>query len=189
MKKTKALFLDRDGIIVKKIRNEAPQTPYQLHLITEIIPIIQKAKECGYLTIMVSNQPDIALGIIDENTRKNLEGIFKKLLKDSHIVLDAMYYCYHDKNGVVVKYKKDCNCRKPKPGMLLKAIKKFNINVDESFMLGDRASDVKAGNLAGVKTILFDPQKSQVEYLLETQIIPDYQIKVLEEVIKIICKP
>lgn len=188
MKKTKALFLDRDGIIVEPIATEAPQTADQLKLIPQAVTVIQEAKKLGFINIVVSNQPDIALGLINEKTKRRIENKFKKLLKDMYALPEAIYYCHHDDKGSVAKYAKICNCRKPKPGMLLKAIKKFNIDIKKSFMLGDRASDIKAGSLAGVKTILFDPQDYQQKYLFENKVYPDYQVKSLEEVIPIICK-
>lgn len=185
----KALFLDRDGIILLPINNEAPQNPNDLHIIPEIKPVIKSAKKHGYLTIIISNQPDVALGKIDEQTLKSLDIRFHQLLKEQNISLDAIFYCYHHKDGINSKYTIICDCRKPKPGLLLKAANQYNIDLSASFILGDRASDIKAGKNARVQTILYDALKPQDKYLLELNIKPDYYINSLSEAIDIICKP
>lgn len=181
-----AIFLDRDGIVVKPINSEAPTAPIKLQLINEIIPVIKKAKESGYLVIIVSNQPDIALGLINEITKTKLEKRFVKLLSDRGIVMDEIYYCNHHPNSINPKYSKTCVCQKPKPGMLLRAIKKFNINPKNSFMVGDRASDVKAGRLAGIKTILYDPKNTQGNFLKLHKIKPDFYMNSLSEIEQVI---
>lgn len=184
----KAIIFDRDGIFVKKINNEAPVKISELKLIPEIIPVVKKIKELGFLAIITSNQPDIALGKINEKTKTALENKFEKLLKKNKIPVDVIYYCHHHAQGVVPKYTKVCQCRKPKPGMITRTINKFRINRENSFMVGDRASDVKAGEGAGVKTILFDPNNSQKDYLIENNAHPDYNVKELSDIIPIICK-
>lgn len=185
MKKA-AVFFDRDGIIVEPIDGEAPTNPNEFDLISEIIPVIKEVKEKGYLVFVVSNQPDIALGVIDEETKNKLEQKFLDLLKQQSIELDAIYYCRHDKNGVNPKYSIDCDCRKPKPGLLIKAENEFYVDMEKSFMVGDRASDVVAGKSAGAKTILYDPKNSQEEYLKEHRIKPDFEVKKLTEILGII---
>ncbi len=187
--KHSALFLDRDGIIILPIDKEAPQKPEQLQIIPTIIPVINAAQESGYLTIIVSNQPDIALGKIDHKTLTELENRFQYLLKINHISIDGEFYCYHHEKGVIDEYSQVCDCRKPKPGLLLKAAKDFNIDLTSSFMLGDRASDIKAGHQAGTKTILFDPLNTQSQHLKKHAVKPDYYTKNLQEVINIICRP
>lgn len=179
----KAVFLDRDGIIVKPIQEEAPQKVQDLKLIPQIIPIIKKLKDLGYLIIVVSNQPDIAMRKITEKTRLNLENKFTRLLEEKTINIDAIYYCHHHPESTIEKYAKNCDCRKPKPGMLLKAAKKFNIDLCTSFLVGDRASDIKAGDLAGVETILFDPKNLQKKYLVENIVKPNIKIKSLPEIL------
>lgn len=186
MIRKKAVFFDRDGIIVKPVNNEAPTTPNQLEIIADIVPVIYYVRKLNYLLIIVSNQPDITLGLINEKTKRELEKKFEGLLKEKGVVIDKIYYCHHYPRGKNSKYVKNCRCRKPKPGMLLKAAKRFNIDLSRSFMVGDRASDIKAGFLAGTKTILFDPGNLQVDYLLKEQVTPDYKIKNLKKIIQII---
>lgn len=185
-KLNKAIFFDRDGIIVKPIRGEAPQKVEELNLISEIIPILKKLRKLGYLLVVVSNQPDTALGKIDEITGKKIEYKFEELIDNVGLKFDGIYYCHHHQDGVVKKWKKSCDCRKPKPGLILKAANKFNIILKNSYMLGDRASDIKAGKLAGMTTILYDPGNSQSQYLKHHSVNPNYLIKNFDEILEII---
>ncbi len=190
----KAVFLDRDGVLVKNVAygNEvdvAARKAEDLELLPEVPTVLKSLHDAGFLLVVVSNQPDIALGKIDEPTRISLEKRFEELIKEEKLPIDEIYYCHHHSKGVVAKYRVDCDCRKPKPGMLLRAVKEHNIDLAESFLLGDRASDIKAGEDAGVKkTILYDPKETQTPYLLDLNVTPDYTVKTLGEAAKIICK-
>lgn len=184
--KKKAFFLDRDGVITKMVNGDAPKRLQDLSLIREIIPVIKEAHSKEYINIIISNQPDVAQGHISEKKRRALETRLKELLKNHELSVDAIYYCHHHPEGAIKKYAIDCNCRKPKPGMLLRAAKKFNIDLKKSYFIGDRASDVKAGKDAGVRTILFDPQHRQKLYLREHNFKPDYTINKLGETLNII---
>lgn len=182
----RAVFLDRDGVIVKKVDGEAPIQVKDLELFLKSVPVIKKLNERGYKIFVVSNQPDVALGRIDEKTKKALVKKFEALLKNNDIKVDGIYYCFHHPKGVIKKYSKVCNCRKPKPGMLLKAIRDYKIDPAKSYIIGDRATDVKAGSLATIKTILIDPRNSEVNYLLQYNVRADFRIKKLSDALDII---
>lgn len=182
----KAFFLDRDGIITKTVNGDAPKRLQDLSLIREIIPVIKGAHSKEYINIIVSNQPDVAQGHISEKRCRALEIRLEELLKNHELPVDAIFYCHHHPEGVIAKYAIDCDCRKPKAGMLLRATKKFNIDLKKSYFIGDRASDVKAGKDAGVRTILFDPQRWQEPYLREHNVKPDYTINKLRQALNII---
>src|SRR3989338_10206021 len=181
-----AIFFDRDGIIVKPVGGEAPVKPEDMELIDGILPVILKSRKSGYLIFVVSNQPDIALGLINEKTRNSLEKKFISLLKEQNIKMDKIYYCHHDENGTNPAYAISCDCRKPKPGLLKKAAKEFEVDLKNSFMIGDRASDIKAGQSYGVKTILYDPLNSQEKFLQRHNINPDFCINKLAEILELI---
>ena len=181
-----AIFFDRDGIIVKPVGGEAPVKPEDMELIDGILPVILKSRKSGYLIFVVSNQPDIALGLIDEKTKNSLEEKFIRLLKERNIEMDGIYYCHHDKNGTNLAYAINCDCRKPKPGLLKKAAGQFDINLKYSFMIGDRASDIKAGQAYGVKTILYDPLNLQEKFLKKHSVNPDFSINELTEIVELI---
>lgn len=151
--KQKAVFLDRDGTINKE--NGFITKPEQFELISGVQEAIKEINKSGYLAIVVTNQPVIARG---DATFEELEEIHNKMeteLGKSGAYLDAIYYCPHhtDKGfpGERIEYKCGCGCRKPKPGLLLKAAKDFNIDLSQSFMIGDSENDVLAGKNAGCK--------------------------------------
>ncbi|MBE9585937.1 HAD family hydrolase [Mucilaginibacter sp. JRF] len=150
----KAVFLDKDGTLI-------PDIPYNIEpsLITiqpDTIEGLRLLYENGYRLIVVSNQSGVARGMFSED---KLEGVFSRLselLLLYHIKLDAYYYCPHHPDGKMLNYSFNCDCRKPKPGMLLTAAKKHHIDLSQSWMIGDILNDVEAGNCAGCKTILID---------------------------------
>lgn len=161
--KQKAIFLDRDGTINKYVG--FLRDIDQFELIPETEYAVRKINESGYLAIIVTNQPVIARG---EVTVEQLEEIHNKLetllgLKGAYV--DAIYYCPHHPHkgyeGERQEYKIDCDCRKPKPGMLLKAAEDFNIDLSQSWMVGDGEHDIKAGMAAGCKTALISKQGAQ----------------------------
>ena len=151
--KQKAIFLDRDGVINKHIGFLRKSEDFELILgVTEAIKAINKS---GYLAIVVTNQPVIARG---ECTWEELQQIHDKmetLLGKEGAFLDAIYICPHHKDkgfeGERPEYKFDCECRKPKPGLLLQAAKDFNINLSQSYMIGDSQRDIEEGRNAGCK--------------------------------------
>lgn len=152
--KQKAIFLDRDGTInryVGYLRNID-----DFEILPGAAEAIQKINQSGYLAIVITNQPVIARG---EVTASELDEIHKKmetLLGQNGAFLDAVYYCPHhpDKgfSGEIPELKIDCECRKPKPGLLYQAAKDFNIDLSQSWMVGDGWRDIKAGKNAGCKT-------------------------------------
>lgn len=160
--KQKAIFLDRDGTINKYIgflRNID-----EFHLIPGIAEAIKKINSSGYLCIVITNQPVIARG---ELTWDELEEIHNKMeteLGFAGAYLDGIYFCPHHPHkgyeGEIPELKFDCDCRKPKPGMLIKAAEDFNIALSQSWMIGDGENDVKAGMAAGCKTVLVDAEGS-----------------------------
>lgn len=154
--KQKAIFLDRDGTLNKYVGflNDIKQ----FELIDGVEEAIKKINSSGYLAIVITNQPVIARG---ELTFKGLQEIHDKMetllgLRGSY--LDAIYFCPHHPDsgyeGEVKELKKVCDCRKPKPGMLLQAAKDFNIDLNNSWMIGDSENDIMAGQAVGCKTIL-----------------------------------
>lgn len=155
-KKQKAIFLDRDGTINKYkgfIRNIE-----DIELIDGVADAIRKINEMGYLAIVVTNQPVIARGEATVQEVNEMHNKIETLLGNDGAYIDGLYYCPHhpDKGfeGEVEELKIKCNCRKPEPGMLLRATKDFNIDLKESWMIGDSKNDIIAGKKAGCKTAL-----------------------------------
>lgn len=151
--KQKAIFLDRDGVINKHIGFLRKSEEFEL--VPGAIEGIKAINKSGYLAIVVTNQPVIARG---ECTFEELQKIHDKMeteLGKEGAFLDAIYICPHHKDkgfeGERPEYKFDCDCRKPKPGLLLQAAKDFNIDLSQSYMIGDNVTDVESGKNAGCK--------------------------------------
>lgn len=158
--KQKAIFLDRDGTINKYVGFLRKEEEFEL--LPGVADAIKKINKSGYLAVVVTNQPVIARG---EVTFEGLETIHNKmetLLGKEGAYLDAIYFCPHHPHsgyeGEVKELKIDCDCRKPKPGMLLKAADELNIDLSQSYMIGDSESDIKAGKAAGCKTVLLNTE-------------------------------
>ena len=151
--KQKAVFLDRDGTINKNVGFLTEIE--KMELIEGAAKAIKKINDSGYLAILVTNQPQIARGELDFPDLQEINNKLETLLGKEGAYLDAIYFCPHhtDKGfeGERTAYKFDCDCRKPKPGMLLKAAADFNISLSESYMIGDSKRDFEAGKNAGCK--------------------------------------
>lgn len=149
----KAIFLDRDGTI--NVYKGFLTHPDDFELLPKVAEAIRKINESGYLCIVVSNQPVIARGDCSFDELQAIHNKMETLLGKEGAFIDAIYYCPHhpDKGfeGEWLDYKFDCNCRKPKPGMLLKAAEEWNIELSQSYMIGDDERDIAAGTAAGCK--------------------------------------
>ena len=145
----KAIFLDRDGTLnidygyVHEIDN--------FKFIDGAIDALRKLKKMGYMLVLVTNQSGIARGYFSEEQFLQLTEWMDWSLAEQDVDLDGIYYCPHHPEGKG-EYKEDCDCRKPKPGMLLQAIKELKIDPTQSIMVGDKVEDLKAGIGAKVKT-------------------------------------
>lgn len=154
--KQKAIFLDRDGTINKYVGFLRSINDFEL--LSGVAKAIRKINDAGYLTIVVTNQPVIARGEISLDELQNIHNKMETLLGQEGAYVDAIYFCPHHPHkgyeGERVEYKIECGCRKPKPGMLLKAAVDFNIDLSKSWMVGDGENDIKAGKAAGCRTAL-----------------------------------
>jgi D-glycero-D-manno-heptose 1,7-bisphosphate phosphatase len=143
-----AVFLDRDGVINRAfVRDGTPHPPGSLEDL-EILPHVPEAlsalKAQGYSLVVVTNQPDVARGAA---SRELVDGIHERL--KGELGLDAIFTCFHDDAD-------ECDCRKPKPGLLFRASAALGIDLTSSFMVGDRWRDVEAGRRAGCRTFFVD---------------------------------
>ena len=154
--KQKAIFLDRDGTINKYVGFLRNINDFEL--IDGVAEAIRKINESGYLAVVVTNQPVVARGEVSFEELEEIHNKMETLLGKEGAYLDAIYYCPHHPHkgyeGERPELKIDCDCRKPKPGMLLKAAVDFNIDLSRSWMVGDGENDIQAGINAGCKTVL-----------------------------------
>lgn len=144
----RAVFLDRDGVINRVVlragRPCSPSSVEEVVFLPGVSEGIDALHTAGFRIIVVTNQPDVATGL----QQRDVVEVIHECLRDL-FPIDDIKVCYHiDQDG--------CSCRKPKPGMLLEAAKEWSLNLDQSFMVGDRWRDVGAGKAAGCKTILID---------------------------------
>lgn len=149
----RAVFLDRDGVITQ----EPPHYTYrldQLKLIPRSAEAIRLLNENRFLVIVVSNQSGVARGYYREEDAILFNQAMKEKLEKDGAYIDAIYYCFHHPEAKIKRYRVDCNCRKPKPGMFKRAKKELNIDLKHSFLIGDKLSDIEAGKSAGCKTIM-----------------------------------
>ena len=154
--KQKAIFLDRDGTINKYVGFLRDIDEFEL--LDGVADAIQEINASGYLAIVSTNQPVIARGEVSFDELEMIHNKMETLLGQKGAYLDAIYFCPHHPHkgyeGERPELKFDCECRKPKPGMLLKAAQEFNIDLAQSWMIGDGENDIKAGMNAGCKTAL-----------------------------------
>ena len=148
VKTRRAVFLDRDGVVNRcEVRNGKPYAPRRLEdfrLLPGVKNAVQALKRANFLVIVVTNQPDIGNGLIKGVTVKAMHRQLKQRLQ-----VDDIKVCPHRQD-------ESCKCRKPKPGMLLEAAKQWKIDLTNSYMVGDRCSDIVAGQSAGCYTIFIN---------------------------------
>ena len=146
------MFLDRDGTIIRQV--ELLHKPSQLKIFPETAEAVKAFNKLGYVTVIITNQPVVARGIIGPKEVDRIHAILIKRLAKRGAKIDAVYFCPHHPKANMKKYRMVCKCRKPNPGMILKAVKEYGIDLKKSFLVGDSTQDVLAGNRAKVKVIL-----------------------------------
>jgi len=151
--KQKAVFFDRDGVLNHLVRRDdsfySPQKFEDFHIVDEAKEVVNLIKEMGFLTIVVSNQPDISRGKLKQS---ELDQMTDKLFDT--LGIDDVFYCTHDDGN-------DIGCRKPAPGLFIMAHGKYNIDLNKSFMIGDTWKDVEAAKNAGISMILINKDYNQ----------------------------
>lgn len=146
--KRRAVFLDRDGVLNRAVvRDGRPYPPAivaEVEILPGVVEALQRLKVAGFVLIVVSNQPDVARGTTPQETVEAINAFLANRLP-----VDRFIMCYHDSAD-------NCDCRKPRPGMLFAGAKEFDVDLSSSYMVGDRWRDVEAGIAAGCKTIFVD---------------------------------
>jgi D-glycero-D-manno-heptose 1,7-bisphosphate phosphatase len=147
----KAVFLDRDGVINEE--EEYLSDPSKLRLVPGVADATRRLNERAVPVIVVSNQSGVARGYYPESQIAILHHALEEMLATEGARIDRFYYCPHHPEGQG-KYRIDCDCRKPKPGLLIRAARDMGLNLKKCAVIGDKASDMGAGVSAGCKTIL-----------------------------------
>jgi D-glycero-D-manno-heptose 1,7-bisphosphate phosphatase len=179
----KAIFLDRDDTIIEDpgyINN-----PDQVKLLDGAAEALSSLKGMGYKLVVVSNQSGIARGIVTEETLGRIHKRLEQLLAEKGVSLDRIYYCPYHPEGVIPKYRKESDLRKPNPGMLFLAHKDLDVDMAESWMVGNSLGDVEAGKRAGCKTVMID-SRAHEQKIPPGEPGPDSRAVNLKEVVNII---
>jgi len=186
----KAIFLDRDDTLI-----DDPgyiNHPEQVKLLDGVAEALIQFKKLGYKLIVVTNQSGVAHGIVTEKVLGEIHERLEHLLVEKNAFLDRIYYCPYHPDGVVQKYRKESNCRKPSPGMLLKAADEMDIDLGQSWCIGNSSRDIEAGHRAGCKTILMDMppshQRQPASSLSPAGVSPDYKAVNIKEAVNIVKK-
>ncbi|MFW9877981.1 MAG: D-glycero-beta-D-manno-heptose 1,7-bisphosphate 7-phosphatase [Candidatus Thorarchaeota archaeon] len=170
----KAIFLDRDGVINKEVSYLS--NPENFKFIKGSIEALKILKNKGFLLIIITNQAGIARGFFTKETLEVIHNKMKKILKQKNVQLDDIYYCPHHPD-----FTGPCNCRKPNPGMILEAQLNYNIDLNNSYMVGDTLNDIETGKAAKCKTVLVLTGYGKKEQKKISSIIPDMIFKNLKE--------
>ena len=181
----KAIFFDRDDTLI-----EDPgyiSSPEQVKLLTGVPRALIELKALGYKLVVVTNQSAVARGIVTEKVLGDIHNRLEQLLAEKNAFLDRIYYCPYHPKGVVKKYRQESELRKPNPGMLLKAAEEMDLDLDQSWCVGNSGRDIEAGLRAGCKTILID-LPSRKQQLKPGESRPDYKAINIKEVVNIIKK-
>ena len=153
--KSKAVFLDRDGVINEK-RDDHVKNISEFKIFSGVGDAIKLLRDKGYLVIIITNQSAIGRKIISEKKLDEIHTELKNYLNQHDTYVDSIYYCPHTPE-------ENCSCRKPKPGLLIKATNDFGINLEESYFIGDSESDLNAAKEARCKGILLDNDQTLLE--------------------------
>ncbi len=185
----KAIFLDRDNTLIKD--PGYIHHPDQVELLDGVAEALNDLKVLGYRLIVVTNQSAVARGIVTEKVLGEIHERLEELLAEQNAFLDRIYYCPYHPDGVVPEFSKESECRKPAPGMLLKAADEMDLDLSQSWCIGDSDRDVEAGRQVGCKTILIDkpsPNKPSDTAMSRKGVDADFKAINTKEAVNIIKK-
>ena len=191
----KAVFLDRDGTINAMVYRsdhglaDSPADPDEFELLPGVGGAIRRINAAGVLAVVVSNQPGIAKGKFTAELLKAMTDKMHRELAKFDARVDAVFYCIHHPEALLEQYRDLCECRKPKPGLLLQGANGFGIDLQRSYMVGDSIRDVQAGATVGCCTIWLGERHSPVWGIMERSAVrPDYVAAALHEAVDLILR-
>jgi mannose-1-phosphate guanylyltransferase/phosphomannomutase len=180
----RAVFLDRDGTIIKEIGYLTLRDIGRVRFFKGAAEAIKKLNQLGFIVVVVTNQPVVARGLATEKEIDKIHAILVNRLAKKGAKIDAIYSCPHHPEATLPKYRVRCRCRKPNIGMIMKAAKKFTINLKKSFIVGDRTADIAAGQRAGVTVVLVKTGYGGKDGKYDGK--PDFVARNLREAVEII---
>lgn len=178
-----AVFLDKDGTLIEDVPYNVD--PERIQLTQGAVEGLQVLSRSGYQLIVITNQSGVARGYFPESALVAVEERLRQMLAEVGVCLAGFYYCPHHPDGVVQEFAITCSCRKPEPGLLLRAANRHSIDLRESWFIGDILNDVEAGRRAGCRTILID-NGNETEWDLSAGRSPHYTVANLAEAAQVI---
>jgi D-glycero-D-manno-heptose 1,7-bisphosphate phosphatase len=157
-KSNRAVFLDRDGVLIRDV--DLLTEASQVQTLPGAAKALARLAAAGFRLIVVTNQTVVARGLASESDVDRINALISKLLADEGApALDRFYFCPHHPMASMADYRMECECRKPRSGMLLRGAREFNVDLAASFLVGDRMTDIIAGAKAGCRTALVETGK------------------------------
>jgi D-glycero-D-manno-heptose 1,7-bisphosphate phosphatase len=178
-----AVFLDKDGTIIENVPYNVD--PAQIRWLPGAPEGLRLLHQAGYRLIVITNQAGVARGYFAEAALGAVEGWLREAMAAMGVPLTGFYYCPHHPEGTVSPYTTTCACRKPEPGMILRAARDHQIDLDRSWFIGDILHDIEAGRRAGCKTIMVD-SGGETEWVLSRERLPDHITRNLTEAARVI---
>lgn len=180
---SRAVFLDKDGTVVDNVAYNVD--PTRMTLAPGASDGLRVLQSAGYKLIVISNQSGVARGHFAEDALTTVHRRLRELLSTDGVTLDGFYYCPHHPDGEVDDYATACSCRKPEPGLVLRAAKDHGVDRSRSWLVGDILDDVEAGRRSGCRTVLVD-NGSETEWVLSRDRRPHYIVRDLAEAARVI---
>ena len=194
-KPQRAVFIDRDGVINRMVLHadfgtvDSPANPEQFDLFPGVSEALVELKQLGLLVIVVSTQPGVAKGKFTTALLDAMQNKMTASIEAAGGQVDAIYNCLHHPEALLPEYRVVCDCRKPKPGLLINAAQEWHIDLSNSYMIGDGVTDMAAGRAVGAITLFVNARKCyHCEALAEQNAAPDYLVKDLREAAQVIGK-
>jgi D-glycero-D-manno-heptose 1,7-bisphosphate phosphatase len=181
----RAVFLDKDGTLIEDVPYNVD--PEQVKLAPGAADGLAALAATDYQLIVVSNQSGVAHGYFAEDKLAGVEQRLQDFLGERGVKLNGFYYCPHHESGRVARYAIRCACRKPQPGLILRAAQEHDIDLPRSWLIGDILNDIEAGHAAGCRTILID-NGNETEWQLSLQRRPDFLVRDLQEAAELILR-
>lgn len=179
----RAIFIDKDGTLIEDVPYNV--NPDLIRLKPGVVRSLAILHAAGYRLIVISNQSGVARGFFPEEALAGVENRLQQLLAEFNVPLAGFYYCPHHPEGVVRAYAINCACRKPEPGLIYRAARVHNIDLKNSWFVGDILNDVEAGRRAGCRTILLD-NGNETEWIISPRRWPHYLVTHWDQVTPII---
>jgi len=187
------VFLDRDGVINSLVHKrgviDSPFTIRQFRLLPGVGTAVRRLNRLGLKVVVVSNQPGVAKGNFTAGALREMTEKMERGLRRSGARLDGIYYCLHHPQARIKKYRARCVCRKPMPGLLVRASREMGLDLRTSFMVGDNLTDIEAGKAAGCTTLFIGDWKCDIcRHMKTKKVKPDHIARDIMDAVRIVKK-